>query len=82
MENWLKPEPFFPPTTTSRATQYKIRICVPGSAIEPNAIRIHNPTPPSTDARLNLNEKTSAEKLLPIRRCVKAQRFSFPHLLP
>ena len=25
--------------------------------------------------RLNLGEKTSAEKLLPLRRCVKGQRF-------
>jgi len=47
--------------TTTRATQYKIRICAPGSAIEPTAIRIHNPTLPSTDLRLNLDKK-------PVRR--------------
>ena len=48
-------------TTASRAAQYKIRICASGSAIEPTAIRIHNPTLPSTDLRLNLDKK-------PVRR--------------
>ena len=38
---------------------------------------MHNPMLPSTDPCLNLGEKTSAEKLLPIRPCVKAQRFLF-----